>query len=239
MMIKKILIVEDQILIADTIKRYLRDKAYEFVGTAISYKEAVQLFQDTAPDIALIDIHLKGKENGIDFARFLSEQPEPIPFVFLTAQLDSEYFNNAKQTRPAGYLGKPIQQSSLLTTIEIALYNHEQKLKEQEFIHIIENGHTHKILVDEIESLKADHVYVGIILRNGRSLISRTSLREILALLPPDQFLQTHRSYAVNIRHIKNWDSQAIYYPDYIVPVSRSYKKIVQQKLISLAAQNK
>ncbi|MEZ4901346.1 MAG: response regulator [Spirosomataceae bacterium] len=238
-MMKKILIVEDQILIADTIKRYLRGIAFEVVGIAISYQEAVQLFHDTAPDIALIDIYLNGKENGIDFAHFLSTQSNPIPFIFLTAQLDSEHVGKAKQTRPAGYLGKPIQQSSLLTTIEIALHNHEQTLKEQAFVHISDNGNMQKILVDQIESLKADHVYVDIILTNGRNLISRTPLREMLAQLPPNQFLQTHRSYAVNIRHLKNWDSQGIYYPKYSVPISRSYKKNVQQKLAALVVQNK
>ena len=98
------LIVEDEIIIADTIKRYLQKQGHEVVGTAISYEEATEIYKKEQPDIALLDIRLSGSKTGIDVAHFIQEQNDATPFIFLSSQLDSRSINAAKQTYPSGYL---------------------------------------------------------------------------------------------------------------------------------------
>jgi DNA-binding response OmpR family regulator len=84
----QILIVEDEILIADTIERYLTRQGYWVMGSAISCEEAETLYLRQTPDLALLDIRLSGSRTGIDFAHFIRKQARPAPFIYLTSQLD-------------------------------------------------------------------------------------------------------------------------------------------------------
>jgi len=109
----KILIVEDEVIIADTIKRYLTQNGHQVVGNAISYQEAESIYIEKKPDLVLLDIRLSGTKTGIDVAYFIQQQTDPKPFIFLSSQLDSRSLNSAKETFPAGYLSKPIQKNTL------------------------------------------------------------------------------------------------------------------------------
>ncbi len=116
----RILIVEDEILIADNIRRYLTKKGYEVVGVAISYEEAVNLYLSKTPDIALVDIRLNGAKSGIDFAHFVEQQKDAKPFIYLTSQFDKKNVNKAKSTFPSAYLSKPVHKESLSIAIDLA-----------------------------------------------------------------------------------------------------------------------
>lgn len=120
----KILIVEDEILIADNLKRYLIKKGYDVVGIAISYDEAKELYVSQTPDVALIDIRLHGPKSGIDFATYLQQQQNTPPFIFLTSQFDQHNIKKATATYPSAYLSKPIRKESLIVAIDIALQGH-------------------------------------------------------------------------------------------------------------------
>lgn len=126
MSLTKILIVEDEILIADNIKRFLTKKGYDVVGIAISYEEAVQLYEQKNPDISLVDIRLNGIKSGIDFADFLQVQKKSKPFIYLTSQFDRKNIQRAKQTYPAAYLPKPVHKESLSVAIEMALFKYSK-----------------------------------------------------------------------------------------------------------------
>ena len=77
-----ILIVEDEILIADTIKRYLLKQGHNVAGIAINFDEAKDLYLETKPDLALLDIRLSGNKSGIDVAEFLHQQNQKIPLMY-------------------------------------------------------------------------------------------------------------------------------------------------------------
>ena len=104
-----ILIVEDEVLIAQMLKLHLQEKGYSVQAICISYQEAVENYQQQHPDLVLLDIRLYGQKSGIDFAHFLLEQPKKTPFVYLTSQYDRRIFDLALQTNPYGYITKPIQ----------------------------------------------------------------------------------------------------------------------------------
>lgn len=230
-MIFKILIVEDEILIADTIKRYLQKKGYTVVGIAINYDEAIELIEQTAPDLVLLDIRLSDEKSGIDIARYIREYKKSLPFIFLTSQVDSKTLEAAKDVFPAGYLSKPIQKESLYTTIEITLHSRKQ----EQSITLNSNNERFIVRIQDILYLEADHIYVNVFISNQvHPLLVRRSLKELFEQLPPSQFILTHRSFVVNIKQVTSWDKKQIYVGRKAIPISRSNKLLVQEALDSL-----
>jgi len=224
----RILIVEDEILIADMLERYLIQKGYEVVGTAISFDQAKDLYLQKKPDLSLIDIRLNGPKTGIDFAQFIRLQEMPTPYIYLTSQLDSLNINKAKETLPVGYLSKPIQKETLFTTIEVGLYNFLFNQQKEETITLSNGNKNFLIKLKDIIYLEASHIYVLIHVATTNYIMQRSSLKEILERLPTKQFLQTHRSFAININRITHWDEKFVYLEEAAVPISRARRKIVQ-----------
>ncbi len=236
----RILIVEDEIIIADTIKRNLTQAGHEVVGIAISYEEAEVIYVNEKPDLVLLDIRLSGSKTGIDFASFIQQQANPRPFIFLSAQLDSQSINSAKKTFPAGYLTKPIQKNSLNTSIEIAMHNFQNQRKEETLINLSNGIKNYLIPSREILFVEADHIYINVHTINYGKIIHRGSLKEIIEHLPPEDFIQTHRSFLVNINEVNHWDNQNLHIGKTSIPVSRNRRKevIAQIELHKITIQN-
>jgi formate hydrogenlyase transcriptional activator len=140
----KLLIVEDEFLIANDLQRILNRAGYQVIGLAGSVEEAKAIMATHAPDIVLLDIYLSGDQTGIDLATWLNDQPVPVPFVFLSANLTDGILEAAKVTQPAGFLNKPFREKDVLTTLEIARYRHahseEAKLRQQQTVQIAVNN---------------------------------------------------------------------------------------------------
>ncbi len=126
---KKILIIEDEALVARELKARLGNMGYEVVGVALD-AAAIELARKTQPDLLLTDIHLKAGEDGIRVARVIQAERD-VPVVFLTAYSDEETVTRAKAVAPYGYIIKPVENRELEIAIEIALYkfNIERELK--------------------------------------------------------------------------------------------------------------
>ncbi len=225
----KVLIVEDELLIAGSIRRYLEQQGYEVVGTATSVATAQRLYENARPDLALLDIRLQGEKSGLDMARFIQQQARPIPFIFLTSQFDKQTLEAAKSTYPAGYLSKPIQRASLLSTIEIALHNHERSSSMDADIKLVERSKHYIVPVSEILYLQSEHIYVRVYLRTGQEILQRGSLGDLLRQLPGKQFLQVHRSFVVNTRMVSRYDQDFLFVDEVAIPVSRSRKKALER----------
>ncbi|WP_298144440.1 response regulator transcription factor [Flavobacterium sp.] len=118
----KILIVEDEILIFRDIREALEKFGYSVCDYAPTVARAKDIIEKEQPDIAIIDIKLKGEESGIDLGRFLIEK-DIIPFIYLTSHADTLTLSEAKKTRPSGYLLKPFKQDDIFVALEIALSN--------------------------------------------------------------------------------------------------------------------
>ncbi len=224
----KILIVEDEILIADTIKKYLVLNKYSVVGTVISFTEAIDLVKKNPPDLVLIDIILNGQKSGIDLAKYLRNHYPKIPFLFISSQTDRLYMEALKKTNPDGFLTKPIRKDSLLAMIEVILFNHKDI--PEDTILIRDNESSQNVKLDNITYIMAEHVYIRIYLLSGKMLLIRKSLRDISDELP-EQFIRVHRSYIVNKKHIKKWNKNSLKIQNVEVPISRSKKKQVHNLL--------
>lgn len=129
----KILIVEDQNIIALDLKSRLQALGYRVVATLASGEEAVAASGDLRPDLILMDIRLKGVIDGIQAAAQIRSTHD-LPIIYLTAHSDEQTLQRAQLTEPNGYLLKPFEDRELRLTIEMALYKHkmERELKERE-----------------------------------------------------------------------------------------------------------
>jgi PAS domain S-box-containing protein len=129
----KVLVVEDESIVALDIKTRLVGLGYTVVGMVPSGEEAVQKVADTSPDLVLMDINLRGQMDGVQAAEQIRSL-YTTPVVFLTAFTDDETIQRAKLSEPFGYLVKPFEDRELHTTIEIALYRRqvEERLRASE-----------------------------------------------------------------------------------------------------------
>jgi two-component system cell cycle sensor histidine kinase/response regulator CckA len=120
----RILVVEDEAIVAGDIKGRLETMGYEVVGTASTADDAVKKAGSFSPELALMDIRLAGNADGIEAAGVLRRRYD-IPSIFITAYADEETLTRARATEPLGYLVKPFQDRELHATIEMALYRHQ------------------------------------------------------------------------------------------------------------------
>jgi len=129
----KLLVVEDEGIVAKDIQIRLGNLGYEVAAVASSGEEAIQKAAETHPDLVLMDITLKGEMDGIEAAEEIISRYD-IPVVYLTAHTDGKTLQRAKITEPFGYILKPFGEKDLYSTIEISLHRHkmEKKLKESE-----------------------------------------------------------------------------------------------------------
>ena len=129
----KILVVEDENVIAQEIENSLRELGYEVLGRASSADEALRGVADSRPDIVLMDIQLRGLRDGIQTAEELRDRFR-IPVVFLSAHADEVTLKRAKRSSPYGYVVKPVKTSALRSALEIALERHalETRVRESE-----------------------------------------------------------------------------------------------------------
>ncbi len=133
----RLLIVEDEVIIAKDLEQHLRRWGYEVVGLATSSDEALQLAVDALPDLILMDIQLDGGGlDGVETTALIYQQID-IPVIYLTAHSDERTLERAKPTRPFGYLVKPVDFPTLHASIEMAVYTHSirQQLVESELQH--------------------------------------------------------------------------------------------------------
>jgi DNA-binding NtrC family response regulator len=124
MEMKKILIVEDQFIEANNLQMILIREGYSVCSIARSVPIALEIVEKEKPDLVLVDIYLRGNLTGIDLARKLREKD--IGFVYLSANSNKDILDEAKVTRPYGFLVKPFREKDILVTLNIAWYLHEQ-----------------------------------------------------------------------------------------------------------------
>lgn len=189
----KILIVEDESIIALNIKEMLSDFDYDIVGIAANGTKALQLVTAKAPDLVLMDITLQNREDGIEVAEAISKIYS-VPIVFLTANDKNKTIDRAIDIKPYGYVLKPFKAIELKTAVEIALKTFaENKKLTSKIIEInSENVSLHSQLSIEQQSkialIKLQHGYVydngnGILLFDGKEVGLNDKENKLLRLL--------------------------------------------------------
>ncbi len=191
---EKILIVEDEKIIALDLQRRLERFGFSVVGMAGQREEALELAAKTRPDIVLMDISLAGQESwnteGIEVAALIKKSLG-IPIIFLTAHASDNFINQAKHVEPAGYILKPFKERELYTTIDIALYKHaiEKRLRKQErlFSAILHTIGDAIISVDTSLGIEFMNPVAEEALGFEESELCGTNITQVLSLFDPKQ----------------------------------------------------
>jgi DNA-binding LytR/AlgR family response regulator len=231
----KIAVVEDEIIIADNLCESLQALGYNVLEPAISFTEGKELIDTELPDIAILDIHLSGRKDGVDLALYIKETHD-IPFIFLTAHADKATVERAKIVNPPAYLIKPFTKEELYSAIEVALFNHQQaKLLQEDtvqkpYIFIKQKNYFLKLQLENILFLKSDHVYLEIHMVNQEKYVLRESLADFESKLNSN-FIRIHRSYIVNFTHVDFVDAKIIKVASSELPLSKQFRSILLEKM--------
>ncbi len=232
-MSKKIYIVEDEPLIADTIAHVLEKEGYTVCGIADNAKEALYDIDEIKPDLILLDINLNGTITGIDLAEKINTKFK-IPFIYLTSLTDEETINRVKKTNPSGFLSKPFNEAGLRSNIEISLFKYEQIKEEKKLIEnsffIKNKGELIKIKKSDIIYIEAYDNYAKLICNEKKYLLSFT-LKKVAEKLNDKSFIRIHRSYIINVTKIDSLCDGYVFVNHKKIPIGKSYKENLMQNI--------
>lgn len=236
----KILIVEDELIIAEDVKNMLTHMEYEVVDVAMDYDEAIAILETKKPDLILLDVNLNSHKDGIDLAELINEKFK-IPFIFTTSYSDSLTLNRAKDTHPINYLVKPFKKEQLFSTIEMALYSlshsNEATTSEDNNALIIKDAlfikdkfkYT-KLNISDILWIKSDGNYLEIQTTKKEELI-RATLSNFIERLNNDLFFRTHKSYIVNLDYLSKIETNYVTIVANKIPITKNYYDELVKKL--------
>ena len=125
-----ILIVEDEVFIANDVSNRLSQLGYLISGIAYSSDKALDMLSNRAYDLVILDINVGGSRDGIDLAEIINEKYHR-PFIYLTSYCNEETLVRAQKTLPYGYLVKPFEERNLASTVKMALYRHKSENKKE------------------------------------------------------------------------------------------------------------
>lgn len=242
----KILIVEDEMIIAANISLQLTELGYEVTGIVPRGEEALVHIKSNAPDILLLDINLKGTLDGIETAEAMQKTAN-IPIIYLTANIDDAHFNRAKQTHPYGFIAKPYKKLDLKRTIELTLSQvnasnngfdetkppQSESLILSDSVFVRHNNTMVKVDINDILYIEAERNYCRIYSKTKEHLLVMT-LKDLDAKLPSQHFLRVHRSFIVNISQIKEVANSHIVIEKKAIPISKSLKEELLKRLQTL-----
>lgn len=198
----KILIVEDEPFVAEDLIDKLEKLPHEVevTGVAESYEAALEAIAARRPDLALVDIELKGKLTGIDLSEQLNRQG--IHFIYISSLEDLDVYYKAKTTGPVEYLPKPVNTLSLrnaLMELESAIAT--TKSRRMHFFHD-KNGIKKRIDADQIVYIKAGGMYCHIFFADDTKWMLSVPMGNVVEGLDHPDLLKIHRSYIINRKYI-------------------------------------
>jgi DNA-binding LytR/AlgR family response regulator len=245
----KVLIVEDEIIIAADISMMLSNLGYDVTGIIPRGEDALKSIEATRPDLVLMDISLKGQMDGISTALQIRDAYQ-IPLIFLTANADDDTFARAKAAQPYAFMAKPFQEADLSRTIELAL----QKITEEK--HYASQAMALDAALPKEDSILADRIFVRYKDRMVKVLLQdilfaeadrsyckiHTAEAEYLMTLPlgafeeklqSRDFLRIHRSHIINVTKVDAVTDHYnyVHIGKFTLPVSRGFQEALAQCL--------
>lgn len=214
---KKILIVEDEVLISEHLKRMVQNLGYRALDICGDYEEAMELLKRETPDLAFLDIRMNGVDEGVEVAKHL--RSIDIPFIFITSFSDKETLKKAVNQQPLGYVLKPFSKEDIQEQLNFL----EEEITGK-FLTIGSINNKERIAVKDIHWLKSENVYVEIQCAN-KLHVTRGKLNEIHDTLPNKLFVRIGQSHVVNLSHVTTVSSDSVFLGENEIPLSKKYKK--------------
>ncbi len=243
----KILVVEDEMIIGAKISMQLTNLGYEVTGILPRGEDALLYAEENKPDIVIMDIHLKGKMDGIETAARLQEM-DHVSVIFLTANSDEATFERAKLTRPHAFISKPFRQIDLQRAIELAVSHigmssviSAPAASIEDGFHVILNDRIFvrhkdrmvKILLADILYIEADRNYSRIF-THAREYVLSITLKMMEEKIPGNLFMRIHRSYVVNIAQVDEVTEDEVIIAGKNIPLGAGMREHLMKSLQTL-----
>jgi DNA-binding LytR/AlgR family response regulator len=248
----RILILEDDLILASNMEEALNALGYHVVGIASDAERFSEMFFKESPDLIIVDIELEGShKNGIELMSEISNENRK-PFIYVSAYDKEVYLKHAKLTRPDAFLIKPVNEKQLGIAIDFALHNHYERNKIEnkpaEYGSLITTPNSYyikdkdryvKVGLKDIIYLKADGSYTYLKTISRLYSVS-ANLQNVLGQMGGTNLTRCHRSYAVNIDYISGLRDTflelSIGENIETMPVSNTYRVDVLKKLNKIKA---
>ncbi len=224
----KILIVEDDLIIARSIKLVLTGEGYQVCSIAISYDEAMDVTRNESPDIVIMDINLKGVD-GIHTAKAIKKISDAA-IIYCTELTDKHSFNLAKETFPAHYLTKPFTNDELSRAVALAAQQKQRHSYEDpgpdSFLVDIK-GVFRRIRFNDILYIKANGPYTEIVTDSGKPVTVAISSNHVIRKIACPFIVRAHRSYHINIGKIDSLHIHKAIIRGAEIPITAQYKDAI------------
>ncbi|MFK7937333.1 MAG: LytR/AlgR family response regulator transcription factor [Saprospiraceae bacterium] len=243
----KILIVEDEELYADKLEMLVDKLDYQHLATVDNSRDAIAILEKELPDLILMDIYIYGEYDGIELVDII-QQNHSIPIIFITSLEDDLTFKRASRTNPVNFIVKPFNELQLQRTIELTVKKLDKKPSDtvinqatdewendflfQNHFFIKTRQRLEKVAVESVLYLEADGHYCQVHTTEKKFLV-RIASKELLKKMPLNLFVQTHRSFWVNLKRVDAVDLQdsVLNLGKKHVPLSKRNREMVLKKL--------
>ncbi len=225
-----ILVVEDSFLNRRLIKKVLEEKKYQ-VLEATNTATTIEILNKNHIDLVILDINLDHDDEGIQIGNTIKQQYK-LPFIYLTAYDTVSIINKAVESTPNSYLTKPFKNVDLIVSVELALQQSDVGTSNNNTsLHIKdENAFFHEILFQEIEYIESDGNYL-LIHTQEKSYKHRSTMKNILNVLPNELFMQVHRAFLVNKDKIEKFNKRFVIVNNREISVSKKFGDTITQLL--------
>ncbi|MBK9193566.1 MAG: response regulator [Flavobacteriales bacterium] len=242
----RILILEDEPLIALDLRAHLEELGYEVSGACDNALDAMAEIVERKPDLLLLDINLGDGADGVQLAEKVKAKHR-IPFIFVTSHSDKATLERVKPLRPAGFIIKPFDENDLRTQIELALARYASDVEATvaptdaqrndfviaDSIFIRDKGKLVKVPLDDIHYAEADDNYVTLHTPSRKYVITST-LGAVEEKLKSPHHLRIHRSYLVDLRKVTAVEEGYVRIGKENIPVGKTHKEALMARIRTL-----
>ncbi|HMP99544.1 MAG TPA: response regulator [Cyclobacteriaceae bacterium] len=226
----KLVIVEDEPIIAADLRMILEQHAYEVIAAFDNAEEALPYLLTHKPDLVLLDIALSGRMTGIALAETLFIRSD-VPFIFITSYVDKATIERVQKLDPAAYIVKPFQPKNLIANIELALSKRLKsgnlqsmlRVSDTDQVFVKKNNELFALKPTEITHIEAFDNYAYVYTLAEKFLLSHT-LKSIEEKLTGMGFIRVHKSFLINVAQITSIQEGYLFINEIKIPIGKSYK---------------
>ncbi|MEE9371997.1 MAG: response regulator [Saprospiraceae bacterium] len=226
----KILVVGDEMKISEKICLILKDSEYKVCGRAVDFDEAIVLLKREKPDLAILDINLKGSKDGIEVAKRINKSAR-IPFIYTSSPSDTTTVVRVKSTNPSAFLLKPFEKEQLFEAIVIAMDNfivmENERPEEQlpifnDAVFVKSSNFFTKVPIEKILFIQKSERLIALHTKEKIHIL-RATMSGFVNKLASEKMIRIHRSYVVNVDMITDVASTFVSLGKIKVPLAKKY----------------
>lgn len=218
---RTILVVEDDFLNRRLIKKALIENTCKVVE-AKNAKETFDILSKHEIDLIILDINIgEDSQDGISIGEQIKAKYN-LPFIYLTAYENNEIISKAITTTPYSYLTKPFKNSDLIASVQLAIWQSGNNKKYKPSIVVKDEDYNIQLPISEIDFIESEGNYL-LFHADKKVYKSRSTIKQILEILPKNNFIQIHRAYIVNKFKIEKFTIKNVVINGRQIPVSKNY----------------